>query len=121
MITEQFKIGIALMIEAGVRPVFGIVAGLTLFPVATFVVVIGGVATKAASWRTWKCSVLVTIQTNSLAMLTQQRILGFVVIKLGFKPLSWLVAGATLGTHDFLVGLIFKVTIDTLGGRFPVL
>jgi hypothetical protein len=54
-------------------------------------------------------------------MFAKQRVLGSTVIELGFKPLGRLMARAALGAHDFVVGLILKVTIDTLGRRFPML
>ena len=109
------------MIETGVCPILGVVAGLALFPVTTFVVVVRCVAAEAGSGWTRECSILVTVQANGLAVFAEQRVLGSTVIELGFKPLGRLMARAALGTHDFLVGLIFKMTVDTLGRRFPML
>ena len=120
VISKQVEVGIALMIKTRVRPVSGVVAGFTLFPVTTFVLVIRCVATKAVSRRARKCSVLVTIQANGLAVFAEQRKVSFVVIEFGFKPFGWLVAGATLCTHDFLMGLIFKMAVDALRRRFPM-
>ena len=62
-----------------------------------------------------------TIKANGLTVFTEQRIVSFVVIEFGFKPLGWLVAGATLSTHHFLVGLILKMAVDAFRRCFPVL
>ena len=121
MITEQIEIGIALMIKTCIGPVSGVVASFALFPVTTFVLVIRCVAAEAVCRRARKCPVLVTIQAGSLAMFTEQRIVSFVVIEFGFQPFGWLVAGATFSTHDFLMGLIFKMAVDALRRCFPML
>lgn len=69
MVTLERKVGIARMIEVGVGPRTGLVAGLTLFATATVVMVVLGVTTETRCWCILVRRIVVAVRALRLTML----------------------------------------------------
>jgi hypothetical protein len=116
----EYKIGIASMIEAGVVPVCGVVTGLALLTAATVMRVILGVTSVACGRRILIGFVLVAVETSGFLMLSDERIVGRVVIEGCVFPLSGLVTVAALRAECFFVHIVVAVTIIAGARRIPM-
>jgi len=121
MSSEQIKICIASVIEAGVGPVARIVAAATIITTATVMRVVFGVAVDAFGQWLRECTVFVTIETRSLKVFAKQRVVRRAVVELGVQPLSWPVAISTVGAHCVLMRLVFTMAVDAFGRRVSIL
>ena len=95
-----------------------VAAIITTAPVVRIVL---GMATKTGRRGVLISLILVAVEAGRFKMLTQKRVVGFVVIKGRVLPLSRAVASTTVRTHELPMNVIVFVTITTIAGGFAML
>ena len=100
----QRKFRVAHMVEAGVMPVGGVMAILTLFPAATLMGIILGVTTETSGRGVEERPVLVAVSARRFLVLADQRKVRRIVIEFRIGPFGGLVAGSAVVTHRLFMG-----------------
>ena len=79
---EQIEIRVSKMVETGVVPVAGVMAACTIAAAEAVMRVVFSMAVEAGRRWTGESPVFVAVQTSGISVLTQQCVVGDVVIEL---------------------------------------
>ncbi len=109
------------MVKTGVGPIGWIVATPTVVAAAAIVRVVFCVTVETGVLWFGEGSVCMAVETLHLQVLADEWIISRVMIIFGVKPLCWLVAFSTVGTHRVLVRCVFTMTVDAVGRRLSIL
>jgi hypothetical protein len=107
----KHELGVPSMIESGVVPVGGVMAGFALLSASTVVRIVLGMTTKTCGRRILIGRILVAIETRSFLMLAKQRVVGCIVIKCRVCPFSRQVTVSAIRPERFFMSVVIAVTI----------
>jgi len=114
MASHQLEFGVLVVIEFHLGPFDKVMAGFTLFAKAPFVVVVTPVAVDTFSLQFFlKIVVLVTGTAFRLIMGAAKRELGFIMVKLGLRPIYGVVAFVTFFSKPSFVNIVECMTGKT--------
>ena len=118
---DEFILGIAFMVEVSLVPGFGRMARLTLFTVTTVMRVFQTMTLVALARRVFVTVIGMTEDTVGFGMFIFQRKFGvLVVIKAGFTPTSFNMAGLTFLAQFTFVNVHLLMTVIAFVGRIAV-
>jgi hypothetical protein len=110
----QYEVGIACMIEARVSPRDRVVAIVTLSSAAAFVSIVICMAVEAGIRYVREGVGLVTVEARALQMLSDQWVVGRVMVERYVRPVGFIVTIRTLCADTFLVNVVFKMASNAL-------
>ena len=105
------KLGIPSMVKAGVMPVGGVMAGVTFLSTSTVVCIVIAMTTEACGRRILISRVFVTVKTCGFLVLTEQWVVGHVVVKRRVVPFRRLVTISAVRAKRFFVYIVIVVAI----------
>jgi len=118
--TLEWKIGVAGVVEARVRPRAGVVTVVALIAAATFVRVVFGMTADTGRRRILMRRVFVAVRALRLTMCADQREVCCVVVKFRVGPVSRIVTVGAFGTEIAFVNIIIGVAAGAITGRIAM-
>lgn len=116
----KYKLGIPSMIEAGVMPVGGVMAGFALLSASTAVRIVLGMTTKACGRCVLIGRILVAVKARGFLVFAEQRVVGRIVVKCRVIPFSRLVTVSAIRPESFFMYVVITVTIVAGARRVPM-
>lgn len=118
MAPHQFEFGILVVIELYLGPLDKGMTGLAFFTESAFMVVVTPVAVNTISFQFFlKIVLLMAGVAFRLLMSAAERELGFIMVKLGFRPAGGIVAFVAFFPKPSFMNVVKRVTFYACCGR----